>query len=285
MNKTGLFWSITMENQQIDVTQMTQILQMSPLGVVVLDAEGKINWVNRKFEQILGLSSPQLMGKKIADMTEVNLTELPDGNEAYQILTGESRDEKWYARSLHPLVSDAANTYTVEYLTDVTRLKSVQVERDLLSAQLQEIAPIDPNSGLLTEKAIMQNVDLLVSRSRRYENPLSVVIMEVGTGKAEADREKVMHSIGQLLKDQMRWADLICRIKTDQFLMVLPETGSNATQKLVGKINTHMDQLSVPYGEGHAASVETHFGLSSWEKGDDRMIMLDRAIKALKSAA
>jgi len=273
-----------MENQ-IDMTQMTQILQMSPSGVVVLDAEGQISWANRTFEQILGQSLAKLSGQKFTGIAEVNLTEMLDGNEAYQILSGPDRAEKWYARHSQSLMSDVSNKYTVEYLTDVTNLKSAQVERDLLSAQLQEIAPIDPNSGLLTEKAIMQNVDLLVSRSRRYENPLSVVVMDVDSAGSGCDNEQVMHSIGQLLKDQMRWADLICRVKDSRIMMVLPETDSAANAKLVDKISAHLKQLTVPYGEGKPVPNDANFGLSSWEKGDDRTIMLDRAFTALKTAA
>lgn len=272
-------------DNQIDATQLTQILQLSPTGVVVLDSEGKLTWVNRAFEQMLDKKLAQLAGQKISEMAEINLTELADGSAAYQVLTGSDRQERWYSRFSQPMVSDASNAHTVEYLTDVTDLKSLQSERDLLTAQLQEIAPIDPNSGLLTEKAIMQNVDLLVSRSRRYENPLSVIVMEVDSSGSDSDNEQVMHSIGQLLKDQMRWADLICRTEANRVLMVLPETDNVATAKLVEKINTHLGQLTVPYGEGEPVSVDASFGLSSWEKGDDRTIMLNRAFDAIKTPA
>lgn len=272
-------------DNQLEVSQLNQILQFSPAGILVLDADGKLTWINRAGEQILGKSSADLLGKKIDDMPEVNLTELPDGTAAYQILSSTDRKECWYTCNRQQLVSDAANSQTVEYLVDISNIKSLQAERDLLSAQLQEIAPIDPNSGLLTEKAIMQNVDLLVSRSRRYENPLSVVVMSVNSDNVEADLEQVMHSIGQLLKDQMRWADLICRVTDNQFLMVLPETDNDATAKLVDKINSHLGSLTVPYGEGSGIAIDAEFGLSSWEKGDDRSIMLERAFDALKATA
>lgn len=269
----------------LDVTNLTQILQLSPASTVVLDSEGRITWVNRTFEQILGKSLADLQNQKLANIVEMNLTELADGIEAYQILTGSNREERWFSRHTQKLVSDASKAKTVEYLIDVTDMKSLYVERDLLIAQLQEIAPIDPNSGLLTEKAILQNVELLVSRSRRYENPLSVVVMAVDSAKTGVNNEQVMQSIGQLLKDQMRWADLICRINDSQFLMVLPETGALATEKLVEKISSHLGQLSVPYGEGKPTSVDANFGLASWEKGDDRTILIDRALEALKAAA
>jgi len=272
-------------DKQTDFTNMTQILQLSPVGVIVLDAEGRITWVNRTFEKILGKSIADLQGIKIADIAEMNLTEMTNGVEAYQVLSGHDREERWYSRQTHALLSEASKKQTVEYLIDVTYVKSLYVERDLLTAQLQEIAPIDPNSGLLTEKAIMQNVDLLVSRSRRYENPLSVIVMAVNGTSPEFDSQQVMSSIGQLLKDQMRWADLICRVGDNQFLMVLPETDTSATEKLVSKISSHLNQLSVPYGEGAATSVDADFGLSSWQKGDDRSILIERAQDALKEVA
>ena len=272
-------------DNQIEASQLNQILQFSPNGVMVLDAEGRITWANRTIEQILGKSASELQGQITTDMAEVNLTELPDGTKAYQILQGATRTERWFSCYSQQLVSDAANSQRVEYLVDITAIKSLQAERDLLSAQLQEIAPIDPNSGLLTEKAIMQNVDLLVSRSRRYENPLSVIVMSVDLAKVDAESEQVMHSIGQLLKDQMRWADLICRVNDNQILMVLPETDNDATAKLVDKINSYLGSLAVPYGEGKAVAIEAEFGLSSWEKGDDRSIMMNRAFDALKATA
>jgi len=272
-------------DKQTDFTNMTQILQLSPVGVIVSDAEGRITWVNRTFEKILGKFVADLQGTKIVDIAEMNLTEMTNGMEAYQVLSGHDREERWYSRQTHALLSDASNKQTVEYLIDVTYVKSLCVERDLLTAQLQEIAPIDPNSGLLTEKAIMQNVDLLVSRSRRYENPLSVVMMAVNGTNPEFDSQQVMSSIGQLLKDQMRWADLICRVEDNQFLMVLPETDTSATKKLVSKISSHLNQLTVPYGEGDAISIDADFGLSSWQKGDDRSILIERAQDALKEVA
>jgi len=270
---------------QIDVTNLTQILQLSPTGVIVSGDDGRITWVNRTFEQILGKSFTDLQGLRMVDIAEINLTEMIYGVEAYQILTGPNREERWFSRQTQQLVSDATNTQTVEYLTDITNVKSLYKERDLLAAQLQEIAPIDPNSGLLTEKAIMQNVDLLISRSRRYENPLSVIVMAVNSVKPDIEICHVMRSIGQLLKDQMRWADLICRVKDSQFLLVLPETDTIATEKLVLKINAHLSSLSVPYSEGAPASVDAGFGMSSWVKGDDRTILIDRAMEALKVVA
>lgn len=272
-------------DKQIDVTNLTQILQLSPTGVIVSDAEGCITWVNRTFEKILGKSFSDLLGQRLADIAEMNLTEMINGVEAYQILSGPEREERWFSRQIQQLVSDATKAQTVEYLLDITYIKSLYVERDLLTAQLQEIAPIDPNSGLLTKKAIMQNVDLLVSRSRRYENPLSVIVMAVNGAKPNVDNQQIMHSIGQLLKDQMRWADLICRIKDNQFLMILPETDSAATEKLVAKINSHLGHLSVPYSEGAPAVVDADFGLASWEKGDDRAILIDRAMESLRVIA
>ncbi|MDH5437226.1 MAG: GGDEF domain-containing protein, partial [Gammaproteobacteria bacterium] len=146
----------------------------------------------------------------------------------------------------------------------------------------------DPVTGLLNQRSLVQGLDPQVSRSRRYNNPLSVVAMHLEGMASMNDRyghsthERVLMAIGQLLKDQMRWADLIAHTEEDEFIFVLPETRKDDATKLVTKVNEHLLKMDVVADNGDCIELIPRFGVAEWQKGDDVNLLLSRATDALK---
>lgn len=276
-----------MENQ-MNATQTTQVLQLCPIGVLVTDSEKRITWANNTFEGYLGKTVKELLNKQVEDLFDREEGESAGHQTTFYLRADSNRQERWLKRISKPLTPGVADSNTVEFFIDITETRNLAEDRDRLVELVQEVGTFDPNSGLLTGRAIIQNLDLLVTRSRRYNNPLSVVVMEIekferGSGAAlEADQ--VFLAVGQFLKDQLRWADLISRNEENQFLLVLPETPKEATTKLIEKIDNHLEGLTVPYAEGEKITVKVKFGMASWEKGDDGKLLLSRAQESLKTA-
>ena len=276
-----------MENQ-MNATQTTQVLQLCPIGVLVTDSEKRITWANNTFEGYLGKTVKELLNKQVEDLFDREEGESAGYQTTFYLRADSNRQERWLKRISKPLTPGVADSNTVEFFIDITETRNLAEDRDRLVELVQEVGTFDPNSGLLTGRAIIQNLDLLVTRSRRYNNPLSVVVMEIekferGSGAAlEADQ--VFLAVGQFLKDQLRWADLISRKEENQFLLVLPETPKEATTKLIEKIDNHLEGLTVPYAEGEKITVKVKFGMASWEKGDDGKLLLSRAQESLKTA-
>lgn len=264
--------------QTLNTTQSLQILQTAPVGIVVLDSERTITWVNSQFRTYIGAAEGDLLRKNFNQAT-IGLMQRVVGQEGvYYVAADGKRPERWLQCR-----DESIEQGTAKYFIDVTELRRLQAQQERIASQLQELATIDPATGLYTTRAMMQNLDPLVSRSRRYGNPLSVVVMTVSRDLATGPKAtSLMLAVGYMLKDQMRWADVICRSGVNEFVMVLPETSADAAQKLIDKIRTNLAGLSVTDAPELTGSIEAHYGLASWQKGDDAQQLLQRAHKAVE---
>lgn len=278
---------------QDTIDPVMQIFQLSPFGILFFNSSERITWANNKVEDYFGQPATELIGKSMDNLSGDGIKLSFERQDIIQVMSDREIWLKRYSQPLDPAVDSAIK---VEYLIDITEYVNLQTERDRLVARLQDMMAVDPNSGLLTRKAMLQNLDLLVSRSRRYGNPLSVSIMEVTSPESpnqespsqksqghQAPVAEVMIAVGQLLKDQMRWADLINRDKKSIFTLVLPETSQDATLQMIRKIAAHLDKLPVPYDEGHKVTVKAHFGVASWQRHDDANMLLQRAEENLQA--
>lgn len=161
---------------------------------------------------------------------------------------------------------------------DVSESKRLREENEQLRQELQERLGTDRLTGLLNYRALMQILEPQIARSRRYHNPLSVVLMRIkpflfdAAESANLDDDNIL-AVARLLKDQMRWADQIGRFDEAAFLLVLPETSGKDAQMLTQKIKKGIDILN----QNAKKKVIADFGLSEWTKGDDLHRLLGRA--------
>lgn len=264
-----------MENN-LAAAQATQILQLSPQGVLVLDEHQHVTWANAAFEAFVDRPFQALVTMQWGDLLGKVLHQDVNNEDIYYCDVKDGR--RWFAGQRKKLTDGGLDAL---FLTEITAWKAVEAERDRLSAEFHDLASVDPNSGLLTYQAIVQNLKLLVTRSRRYGNPLSIMVMDVNDIVAREDADQVLIAIGQFLKDQMRWADLIARTDDKRFLFVLPETPQEATEALIEKIAARLEAFPVPYPDGKAVAVNARFGVAAWQKGDDDNLLLARAQEAL----
>ena len=179
----------------------------------------------------------------------------------------------------------------VKYFIDISTLTTLINERDRLLAQIQALSIKDGATGLLNRRGIFQALEPQVSRSRRYENLLSVLTLKITNYEALKQQfntdelATLMLAISQTLNDQMRWADAIGRVDEDEILMVLPETEANTAQILADKIQTHLSELFVPALADKSFEICTRFGMAQWQKGEDVTLLMRRARDMMENGA
>jgi diguanylate cyclase (GGDEF)-like protein len=169
---------------------------------------------------------------------------------------------------------------TVCYYADIS--KKVKTEKQLiqLESTLTHKMSHDSVTGMLNHHSMFQTLSAEVSRSRRYNNPLSLVLMNVDyqsdqESLAQERVEQIRLMISQLLKDQMRWADIVGHLQNYDFVLLLPETVYESAEILIKKLNKSMQDASMDVAH-------INYGLSQWQKGDDVQMFLARAAKDLK---
>lgn len=148
-------------------------------------------------------------------------------------------------------------------------------EQQRLQQELSEHTLTDPVTGLLNDRGLSVALEPQVSRCRRYDSPLSLVLLEL---RGEVD-DPARVRVSRILKDQLRWADMIGCNEDQRFILALPETRQADAEQLIAKLR---ERLAAEF-DGEA--VDTGFGVAEWGKADNTRTLLNRAAAALAPAA
>lgn len=272
-------------SQALSATTAIAALANAPLGVLILDQEGRITWLNPALEKLLDIPGERLLGQSAASADAAWRELLFTPEQTLFLEATAARPARWLQtwRATPPGMDGA-----VQYFADISSLQNALEDRDRLHEELAQHTTRDAVTGLPNRQALLQGLEPLVSRSRRYHNPLSVIRLridnlgdidaEFGKGNGEAALTTVAH----MLKDQMRWADLIGRFDNDEFLLVLPETDAEAANHLLEKLRQRLTALDPTAADGRTITLVAQFGVAGWQQGDDRAKLLRRAREQLE---
>ena len=262
-----------------------QILHTLPMPAMLMGESGQVTWCNETLMRLIKANAADVIGHAQADVEKHHLKTLPEQAGTYFITDKDSDQPQYWLRKQEIPVQDG----TLVLYEDVSEFIKLQIHANDLQTQLDELSTVDPVSGLLNRRAMLQNLEPLVSRSRRYNNPLSVIAMELLTLdaiKQQHGEDAVHHTIKQvsfLLKDTLRWADLVSRAEDNRFVFILPETDKDAAVHLARKINANISELHVTH-EDTPLPMSACFGVSAWEKGNDSVLLLRHANQSLDLA-
>lgn len=263
-----------------------QALDESPMGVIITDADERIAWSNKTMSGFLGKTGDELLGEVFAQLTHEFSQQTNDQTPLWRIPPIQGQPDRW----LLLVDKQISNGITARYFVDSSELIRLRTEVQHLNDQLESTATNDPVTGVLNRRALLQGLEPQVSRSRRYENPLSIVVMQIdkfetGNETIATVTEHVLRGIGFYLRDQLRWVDLVGRTADNEFTLVLPETHEADATAIAQKINERIKSLSLPDNPDVTVRVDAKLGVTEWQRGDDTTKLLKRAQSSVQEWA
>jgi len=146
----------------------------------------------------------------------------------------------------------------------------------------------DALTGLLNRRAFLERLDQEHDRSRRYPQPLSVLLLDVDSLKGINDRgghaagDAALRAIGDAIRRGLRASDTGCRFGGDEFAVMAPEADAPASRVLAERIRSLAEGMSLPGGLRATVSI----GIACATPGDGWMpqAILERADRALYAA-
>ena len=262
-------------------------LNMSPVGVVVYGSDNKIQWINQVMSEFLVIPADQIVGLSSDELASQYFDSFADHPDLWKISNSTTRQNRWLMRMDTPPGSDDI-TENIFYYIDVSEIMKLKTEVRNLQDQLDNNSTADTLTGLLNKRSLLQSLEPQVSRSRRYNNPLTLIVMQIDDFVVHSDDAKpaidqALTAVSFYLRDQMRWVDLVGRTSDNEFTLILPETRIGDANILVDKINSRLNKLSLPDTPDVTITVEAKFGIAEWEKGDDTSLLIRKAKSNLSS--
>jgi len=260
-----------------------QALNMSPVGTLIFNHKNEITWVNQAMCEFLSVSSNSLINTTFTDLNTKYLDGFSDHPDLWKVAGSTSQQSRWLI-SLNSPQNDPASEDNIRYYVDVTEIMKLKTECRNLKDQLENNSTADSLTGLLNNRSLIQSLEPQVSRSRRYGNPLSVIVMQINEFQTQNENvtpvtDQVLTAVSFYLRDQMRWVDLVGRTSDKEFTLILPETNENEAKVLATKINNRLASLSLPDSPEVTVAVNVQYGVAEWNKGDDSTMLLNRARK------
>jgi diguanylate cyclase (GGDEF)-like protein len=111
-------------------------------------------------------------------------------------------------------------------------LRIVTLQKALLTtnAQLAELSRTDPLTGIANRRAFEEELDERFEVARRYNRPLSMVMIDIDYFKDTNDAyghpagDEVLRSVARVIRKGSRQTDVVARYGGEEFAVILPET-------------------------------------------------------------
>ena len=123
--------------------------------------------------------------------------------------------------------------------------------------RLRALALTDGLTGLPNRRHLDDQLANEVLRAARFQQPLSVLVIDVDDFKRVNDTwghkkgDEVLAWVGDFLRSQLRACDVACRTGGDEFVVLLPGTGRDGAESLANRIRETLATMRRETGLGN----------------------------------
>jgi GGDEF domain-containing protein len=161
-----------------------------------------------------------------------------------------------------------------------------QIESSLTKLDLYD--QIDDRTGLFNARFLVQDTDLEMARSQRYQTLFSVVVIDVPAaalaGLSRRQRDNTLKGLGKVLRESVRTVDRVVHAEDSErhrLAVVLPETADQGAATFSARLEDWVAGYLKGRGAGTDALVTRHMSFPDDEAGirqlRDEFAAVDRA--------
>lgn len=171
------------------------------------------------------------------------------------------------------------------YILDQSRRRS-KLGLLKLAAEFEYAAKHDALTGLANRREALEQLDTEYQRYLRNNRPFSVLLMDIDLFKAINDTyghhtgDALINLVAHTLREQCRKVDTLARWGGEEYLALLPETGSDEAVQMANRIREAIASSSVPVDEQPVCATIS-IGVSEIQGKESIDRLLQRADEAL----
>ncbi len=142
-------------------------------------------------------------------------------------------------------------------LTILADLTAASAENARLYQWTQELSITDGLTRLYLRRFFNQRLEEEIRRFQEFHTPFSLIILDLDHFKRINDRlghvggDQVLMQISELLRQEARVTDILCRFGGEEFALLLPYTPSVSAMIMAERIRLHVAQRSFPVLQEH----------------------------------
>ncbi|MDA3957866.1 histidine kinase N-terminal 7TM domain-containing protein [Oceanispirochaeta sp.] len=246
-----LSWAFS-RNKLLDLIPVarSEVLKNMSDGVMILDNHGRVGDLNPAAEMILELPSQDAVGCSVSDLfkdkpelVEVFLNTKEQLDTIKMIKEG---NEMFYDIRRSPLI-DRKNYSMgrILVLRDMTEQRKMEKE-------LERFATTDTLTGILNRRHFTWLAENELIRTKRYNSAISLIMIDIDHFKDVNDNyghdvgDMVLKAMVRTCQEKLREIDLFARWGGEEFVILLPETGSEAANEVAERLREAIENMVLP---------------------------------------
>lgn len=248
----------------------------SPIGMALLELDGRFSKVNDALRGILGYPRDQLEGLGWDSIT--NLDDIGGDREAMRAMrAGESTSYATEKRYLHSSGDSVCCAVQATFLSSgdgaeqhfLTQVQDV-TERKRHEERLEYLADHDALTGLLNRRAFKRELGAHAALAERYGTAGTVLIIDLDHFKYVNDTlghqagDELIVRVAQLLGQRLRASDVLARPGGDEFAVLLPKAPPGAAMQVARSLLATLRDEAIRIA-GIERPITASIGVASFE--------------------
>lgn len=272
------------------------ILDNAPLGIWMLEVDGRLRFVNNGFSDATGISEERfLSARHYSDVLPPSVTDSckRSDQECFK------QDDPHLSTEWLPFVDGR------EHLLEITKVRLLNkdgsvrglvgiaadiTERKEHEKQLQHIAHYDALTGVPNRVLLADRLVQALARTKRDRGLMAVCYLDLDGFKPINDNfghdvgDKVLVEITRRIKETIREDDTVARLGGDEFVVLL--VGMQAPEECAGSLSRLLEVIHQPIEiQGHSIRVSASIGVALYPEDDhDPDTLLRHADQAMYAA-
>lgn len=251
-------------------------------GLILIDAEGKVQLWNRWLAERSGVSAPDVLGRRLEEV----FPHLANSRLAHAVqialqqqlpaILSQTLNRRPFplqdhlhtdarpieqAITIAPLARDSGHIHCLIQIQDVTAAVRREQQLREQAQQLQALSNIDGLTGVANRRSFDARFQEEFQRAQRHGSDISVLMLDIDYFKEYNDcyghqagdtcLTVVAHTLRRCLQ---RGGDFVARYGGEEFAVVLPGASHGAACKLASSLQQEISRLGIPHANSHAAS-------------------------------
>lgn len=263
-------------------------------GVLLLDDQYRVLFINQFIAQRANLAAEEVYGKSLfdvfADLPKAWLQRKLDGVRELKVPAFSNWEQRQYIFklphlrplstgsqymaqncSIMPLkAADGSNDYLCILIEDATDAFVYQQQLQSSMLQLEQANRTDGLTGIYNRRYWQQQLQLELQRASRYQHPVSLLLFDLDKFKLLNDTyghqggDTVLVSVAQQISALLRDTDVFGRYGGEEFGVILPETSLTGAMMVANRICQAIANTPVSFQQQHL-NVTLSIGVASYD--------------------